>query len=76
MLPLANVLQPLIDVFESVLLFFHDNVGFGWGFSIIALTIVVRAALVPLTLKQFKSMQAMQRLAPDIKALQAKFKDD
>jgi YidC/Oxa1 family membrane protein insertase len=75
-LPLANVLQPLIDVFESVLLFFHDNVGFGWGFSIIALTIVVRAALVPLTLKQFKSMQAMQRLAPDIKALQAKFKDD
>jgi YidC/Oxa1 family membrane protein insertase len=75
-LPIANVLQPLIDVFESVLLFFHDNVGFGWGFSIIALTIVVRAALVPLTLKQFKSMQAMQRLAPDIKALQEKFKDD
>jgi YidC/Oxa1 family membrane protein insertase len=75
-LPIANVLQPLIDVFESVLVFFHDSVGFGWGFSIIALTIVVRAALVPLTLKQFKSMQAMQRLAPDIKALQAKYKDD
>jgi YidC/Oxa1 family membrane protein insertase len=74
--PIANVLQPLIDVFESVLLFFHDNVGFGWGFSIIALTIVVRAALVPLTLKQFKSMQAMQRLAPDIKALQEKHKGD
>src|SRR3954454_2553216 len=76
MLPLANILQPLIDVFESVLLFFHDNVGFSWGFSIIALTIVVRAALVPLTLKQIKSMQAMQRLAPEIKALQEKFKDD
>src|SRR5919205_4524792 len=76
MVPLANILQPLIDVFESVLLFFHDNVGFGWGFSIIALTIVVRAALVPLTLKQIKSMQAMQRLAPEIKALQEKFKDD
>ncbi|MEY2534581.1 MAG: YidC/Oxa1 family rane protein insertase [bacterium] len=76
MLPIANVLQPLIDVFESVLIFFHDSVGFSWGLSIIALTIVVRAALVPLTLKQFKSMQAMQRLAPDIKALQAKYKDD
>lgn len=74
--PIANVLQPLIDVFESVLVFFHDQVGFGWGLSIIALTIVVRAALVPLTLKQFKSMQAMQRLAPDIKALQEKYKDD
>src|SRR5919206_330667 len=76
MLPLANILQPLIDVFESVLLFFHDNIGFGWGLSIIALTVVVRAALVPLTLKQIKSMQAMQRLAPEIKALQEKFKDD
>src|SRR3954462_8428010 len=76
MLPLANILQPLIDVFESVLLFFHDNVGFSWGLSIIALTIVVRAALVPLTLKQFKSMQALQRLSPEIKALQEKYKDD
>src|SRR4051812_23677286 len=74
MAPLANILQPLIDVFESVLLFFHDNVGFSWGMSIIALTIVVRAALVPLTLKQIKSMQAMQRLAPEIKALQEKYR--
>jgi YidC/Oxa1 family membrane protein insertase len=76
MLPLANILQPLIDVFESVLLFFHDNVGLAWGTSIIALTVVVRAALVPLTLKQIKSMQAMQRLAPEIKSLQEKYKDD
>jgi YidC/Oxa1 family membrane protein insertase len=73
---LANVLQPLIDVFEQVLLFFHDHVGLGWGMSIIAMTITVRALMVPLTLKQFKSMQAMQRLAPEIKALQAKYKDD
>jgi YidC/Oxa1 family membrane protein insertase len=76
MVPLANILQPLIDVFESVLLFFHDNVGLAWGTSIIALTVVVRAALVPLTLKQIKSMQTMQRLAPEIKALQEKYKDD
>ena len=59
-----------------MLLFFHDNVGFSWGFSIIALTIVVRAALIPLTWKQIKSMQAMQRVAPQIKELQAKYKDD
>ena len=75
-LPFANVVQPLIDVFDSILVFFHDSVGFSWGFSIIALTIVVRAALIPLTLKQFKSMQALQRLAPEIKELQAKYKDD
>jgi len=76
MLPIANILQPLIDALENVLLFFHDTVGFGWGFSIIALTIVVRAALIPLTWKQIKSMQAMQRVAPHIKELQAKYKDD
>jgi YidC/Oxa1 family membrane protein insertase len=75
-LPIANPVQPLIDVFDHVLVFFHDTAGFSWGFSIIALTIVVRAALIPLTLKQFKSMQALQRLSPEIKALQAKYKDD
>jgi YidC/Oxa1 family membrane protein insertase len=75
-LPIANPVQPLIDVFDGVLVFFHDTVGFSWGFSIIALTIVVRTALIPLTLKQFKSMQALQRLSPEIKALQAKYKDD
>src|SRR3954463_4853508 len=72
----ANVLQPLIDFFESILKFFHDSVVLSWGFSIIALTVVVRAALVPLTVKQFKSMQALATLQPEIKKLQAKYKDD
>src|SRR3954464_9165652 len=72
----ANVLQPLIDFFEGILKFFHDSVGFSWGLSIIALTIVVRAALVPLTLKQFHSMQALARLQPEIKKLQEKYSDD
>ena len=72
----ANILQPLINVFESVLLFFHDTVGFGWGFSIVALTITVRALLLPLTLKQVKSMQGLQRIAPQLKELQAKYKED
>src|SRR5919205_1401137 len=72
----ANVLQPLIDFFEGILKFFHDTVGLSWGASIIALTVVVRAALVPLTVKQFRSMQALVQLQPQIKELQAKYKDD
>src|SRR2546430_6712368 len=72
----ANVIQPLIDAVDAILVFFHDNVGLSWGLSIIALTIVVRAALIPLTLKQFKSMQRLQQLQPEIKAIQAKYKDD
>src|SRR5919202_2703301 len=76
MVVFANPIQPLIDAAKAILDFFHDNVGLGWGTSIIALTVVVRAALIPLTLKQFRSMQALQRLQPEIKALQAKYKDD
>ncbi len=73
----ANVLQPLIDVADSVMVFLHDHVlGGSWGFSIIALTVVVRMILLPLTLKQFRSMQALQRLSPEIKALQEKYKED
>ena len=57
-------------------MFFHDTVGLAGAWSIVALTVVVRAALLPLTLKQFKSMQNMVRLQPEIKGLQAKYKDD
>jgi YidC/Oxa1 family membrane protein insertase len=76
MLVFANVLQPLIDFFEAILVFFHDNVGLGWGMAIVALTIVVRAALLPLTLKQFKSMQRLAQFATEIKKLQEKYKGD
>jgi YidC/Oxa1 family membrane protein insertase len=44
--------------------------------SIIALTVVTRAALIPLTYKQLKGMRAMQALQPQIKALQEKYKND
>ncbi len=70
------VIQPLIDVFEEVLVFFHDTFDLGWGTSIIALTVTIRALLLPLTLKQVKSMQEMQRIAPQMKELQAKYKED
>src|SRR6201995_970992 len=76
MLPEANILQPLIDVANAVLQFFHDNLGLSWGLSIIALTITVRALLIPLTYKQLKGMRAMQALQPQIKELQAKYKND
>jgi len=72
----ANILQPLIDVANGVLQFFHDNVGLSWGMSIIALTIVTRALLIPLTYKQLKGMRALQALQPQIKELQEKYKND
>jgi YidC/Oxa1 family membrane protein insertase len=72
---IANIFQPLIDFFEQILLWFHD-VGLSWGMSIIAMTVVVRAALLPLTFKQFKSMQALASHAPEMKKLQDRYKHD
>ena len=75
--PLAsNPLQPLIDFFEAILVFFHDHLTLSWGASIIALTLLVRACLLPLTLKQFRSMQNMARFQPQIKELQKKYAND
>jgi len=72
----ANVLQPLIDFFEAFLQFFHDEIGLGWGLSIVALTVVIRAALLPLTFKQFRSMQRLATFQPEMKRLQDKYKND
>jgi YidC/Oxa1 family membrane protein insertase len=74
--PDANILQPLIDVANAVLKFFHDNVGLSWGMAIVALTVCTRAILIPLTYKQLKGMRAMQALQPQIKELQEKYKND
>jgi YidC/Oxa1 family membrane protein insertase len=71
-----DVFSPLIKFFEAILQFFHDSVGLGWGTAIVALTVLVRAALMPLTIKQFKSMQNMAKFQPEIKKLQERYKGD
>src|SRR3954470_5821984 len=76
MLVTANILQPLIDVNEAVLHFFHNKIGFGWGLSIICLTIAIRLLILPLTFKQVRSMQEMQRFSPEIQKLRERYKDD
>ena len=73
MFPLASIFT---DIPEAIVLFFHDTVGLGWGPSIIALTFTVRLAIVPLSIKQIRSMRALQALSPQLKAIQEKYKDD
>ncbi len=73
---MANIFQPLIDVADSVLKFFHNNVGLSWGLSIVFLTIVTRLVILPLSLKQIRSMRALQAHQPEIKKIQQKYKDD
>src|SRR3954470_13354299 len=76
MLVIANVLQPLIDINEAILKFWHDQAGLGWGTSIVMLTVCVRLAILPLTFKGVRSMQELQRLQPEMKKLQERYKDD
>jgi YidC/Oxa1 family membrane protein insertase len=76
MLPVANVLQPLIDVADAVLSFLHDDVGFGWGVAIILLTFITRIVILPLSITQIRSMRALQAYQPQIKELQERYKDD
>jgi len=47
-----------------------------WGLAIVALTLLVKAALFPLSFKMFRSMKKMQELQPKMTALKAKFKGD
>lgn len=70
------VLDQLKDFMQWLLSQIHEGTGLTWGWSIIVLTVIVRLALVPLTVKQQQSMRQMQALQPEIKALSEKHKGD
>jgi YidC/Oxa1 family membrane protein insertase len=72
---IETAFSPLITIFEGLLVFLHGFLG-NWGLSIVVMTMVIRAILVPLTYRQLKSMQAMQQLAPELQALKEKYKED
>lgn len=56
-----------------------DSLGLGdasWGWAIIALTLITRILMLPLNIKQTRSMRHMQEIAPRVKAIQKKYKVD
>jgi YidC/Oxa1 family membrane protein insertase len=52
----------------------HDHIIGNWGWAIVLQTLIINLALLPLRLSQMKSMLKMQRVAPQIKAIQEKYK--
>jgi YidC/Oxa1 family membrane protein insertase len=69
------------DALYHVLTFFQELVepimgSQSYWFSIVMLTVAVRILLIPLTVKQVRSTRVMSELAPEIKKLQAKYKND
>src|SRR5215212_2945681 len=76
---IANVLQPLVDACQWILEFWHDLIGDfdgSWGWAIIFMTFTVRIFILPLTFKGVKSMHRLHTLQPEIKQIQARYKDD
>jgi YidC/Oxa1 family membrane protein insertase len=76
-----SLADSVLAFLEGVLTFLHDLVlpVFGvhsWGWAIILLTLVVRVLLLPLAIKQTRSMRGMQAIQPKIKEIQKKYKVD
>jgi len=75
--PIMWVISWLVVQFHRLFsLVFSANSGWAWGLAIVFLTLTIRAALIPLFVKQIKSMRAMQVIQPEVKALQDKYKRD
>lgn len=73
--PFSAVWNGLLSLLGSALAFFYDIVP-NYGVAIIFLTIVIMLLLFPLTLKQTRSMRAMQTIQPEVKRIQKEFKGD
>jgi YidC/Oxa1 family membrane protein insertase len=69
----GEIFHPLFELFGYILAALY-SVWPNYGFAITGLTIIIMLALTPVTVKSTKSMLAMQRLQPEMKKLQAKYK--
>ena len=70
------IFQPFVDLAEAIIKFFAETVGLSWGLSIVMLTLTVRLLTTPLSITGIRSMRRMQLVAPELKAVQEKYKDD
>lgn len=79
----AEILFPFRWLVSAILVGFHDGLsglgmapadGWTWTLAIIGLVLVIRAALIPVFVKQIQAQRRMQLLQPDLKKLQDKYK--
>ncbi len=71
-----SLLRALLELIHNSITTIGIGSDFAWGLAIIILTLLVRAAMHPLTQKQMVSMERMQKLQPMLKVLQEKYADD
>src|SRR5271167_2678749 len=70
---IGGIFQPILKLIAGIMAFFYSIVP-SYPVAVALLTIVVMAALTPLTVKSTKNMAAMQALGPEMKKLQQKYK--
>lgn len=71
---LGRLFAPLTGVIGGALELLHSS-GLSWWLSIVALTLVVRTVLLPLTVKQVKNARSMQSLRPEMQEIRSRHKD-
>jgi YidC/Oxa1 family membrane protein insertase len=76
LIQIASIFQPIEDLANSILTFLHDDIGLAYGAAIVGLTFITRAAILPLSVKQIRSMREMAAIQPQLKEIQEKYKDD
>ncbi|MBF4461098.1 MULTISPECIES: membrane protein insertase YidC [unclassified Rathayibacter] len=76
LLPLKWVVELLLVAFHQLLTFagLEAAAGLTWVLSIVGLVLVIRAALIPIFVKQIKSQRRMLEVAPQLKKIQDKYK--
>ncbi len=72
----GGILSPIENLLTEVLIWLHETGGLTWAWSIVALTVIVRMLLVPVAIRQIHSMQSLQIHAPEMKAIQQRYKAD
>jgi YidC/Oxa1 family membrane protein insertase len=75
-LQLASIFQPFSNLAEAIIKFFANTIGVPWGVGIIAMTFTIRLAVLPLSLSGIRSMRRLQLLAPDLKQINERYKND
>lgn len=73
---LQGVVQPFATIVIKLLLWMKATLGLGYGWILVIFGIAVRVILWPLNQKAMRSSMAMQRIQPEMQALQAKYKSD
>ena len=71
--PLSPAFKVLLDAIGAALAFLYRYIP-NYGVDIILLTLAIRVLLLPLAIKQIRSMQAMQVIQPKVRELQRKYK--